>query len=227
MRQLSDLAARGGVNLGPRGSDFTRAAMALAACEGLNDAAAYAANRWGATSRAANVVKAVISAVTSGSAAGTALVSEGGAHEFFSAVAETTIVGRLGGALRRVPLQCRVIGTTGSGVAYWVTEGAAKALSPMLFTSDILRPMKVMGLAVATKETLESSDPQAEAVFRRELLNAVIAEMDTTFIDPANAGVADVMPASVTNGVTPVAGTASPTIGRSSAPVAAPCSASR
>ena len=84
MRQLSDLAARGGVNLGPRGSDFTRAAMALAACEGLNDAAAYAANRWGATSRAANVVKAVISAVTSGSAAGTALVSEGGAHEFLA-----------------------------------------------------------------------------------------------------------------------------------------------
>jgi HK97 family phage major capsid protein len=109
--------------------------------------------------------------------------------------------------IRRVPLLVRLIGATDGTTAYWVGEGGAVPVSSAAFSEDTLRPLKVAALAVITEELLKSSDPDAEAVIREDLIAAMAEAIDLTFLDPANAGVADLKPASVTNGLTPIVST--------------------
>ena len=63
---------------------------------------------------------------------------------------------------------------------------------------------------VATRELLMLSTPAAEDLFRENLLAAVTAEQDNSFINPLNGGVADTKPASITNPVTPITSAGSP-----------------
>jgi hypothetical protein len=192
-----------GVELGPRGQGFVRAAIAFAAAKGsYGEAETYADMRWGG--RAAEVTKAAIAAATS---TGDSTAFAGAATEFFSVVAQASILGRLSG-LRRVPLLTRVLTATGATAA-WVGEGAYKPVSAQSFTKSSLPPRKVVGVSVVTREMLDASDPAAEQVIRADLVRAVSEAMDVAFIDPDNDGVSDVTPASVTNGVTAVTATAS------------------
>jgi HK97 family phage major capsid protein len=55
-------------------------------------------------------------------------------------------------------------------------------------------------------ELLRDSTPSAERLLRDDMVASLVAAMDAAFIDPANAGVSGVKPASITNGVS---GTAS------------------
>ena len=125
--------------------------------------------------------------------------------EFVGAVNERSVPGRLAN-LRRVPLNVRTVTETSSSTGYWVGEGAAKPVSKMAYTTDVLEPFKVSALVVVTDEVLRSSSPNAEAVVRNDLLNAVVRELNSAFIDEGNAGISGVMPASVTNGLTPISG---------------------
>ena len=125
--------------------------------------------------------------------------------EFVGAVNERSVPGRLAN-LRRVPLNVRTVTETSSSTGYWVGEGAAKPVSKMAYTNDVLEPFKVSALVVVTDEVLRSSSPNAEAVVRNDLLNAVVRELNSAFIDEGNAGISGVMPASVTNGLTPISG---------------------
>jgi len=68
---------------------------------------------------------------------------------------------------------------------------------------------KVANIAVLTEELIRFSSPAAEGLVRDALAAALIARMDIDFIDPAKALVADVSPASITNGI--AAGTPSGT----------------
>ena len=173
--------------------------------QGLNinntsSASAFARQRWGSTTKAA--VAAITTPGTVGDEAGAA------ATEFFAAVTQTAIVGQLSN-LRRVPLLVRTLTATGAA-AHWTGEGQMKPLSPIVYVADALSPLKVVALTVVTMETLRDTTPSAEALIRADLSRAVAEKLDTAFIDPANAGIPDVMPASVTNGITPIAATASP-----------------
>ena len=51
-----------------------------------------------------------------------------------------------------------------------------------------------------TEELLRRESANAETLVRDEMKNALVALIDTAFIDPANSGTANVKPASVTNG---------------------------
>ncbi|CAN7518210.1 phage major capsid protein [Pararhizobium sp. LjRoot235] len=124
--------------------------------------------------------------------------------EFFNLVAERSIIGRMAG-LRRMPLLTRAISVIGGSTAHWVGEGKPKPVSAMIFGDSLLPSRKVIALSIVTRELLESSDPAAESVIRTDLVRAMTDALDGAFIDPANAGVADVMPASVVNGLTPSA----------------------
>lgn len=129
--------------------------------------------------------------------------------DFVEYLRPQTILGRFGSdgipALRRVPFRTALVGQTSGGDGYWVGEGKAKPLTKFDYSRRSLEPLKVANIAVVTEELLRDSSPSAEALVRDQLADALRARLDTDFINPAKAAVAGVSPASITNGVTPIA----------------------
>ena len=198
------------VSLQPRGTIYIRAVIAMALARGNPEtAAAIAESTWGPVG-AAPILKAEVSGGASVDGAwGSVLGNSTAADEFFSLVRQQSIVGRMAG-LRRTPLRVRAINVEGGAVAHFVGEGKAAPLAHMSFAARTLEPRKIAALIVISDELLESSDPAAESLIRQDLIRATIEAYDTAFIDPANAGVAGEMPASVTNGAVEVASTVDP-----------------
>ncbi|MJO09423.1 phage major capsid protein, partial [Escherichia coli] len=64
--------------------------------------------------------------------------------------------------------------------------------------------------AVLTEELIRFSSPAADALVRNALAEAVVARLDTDFVDPKKAAVADVSPASITHDVKGTASTGNP-----------------
>jgi HK97 family phage major capsid protein len=126
------------------------------------------------------------------------------ANEFIEFLRPQTIIGRIPN-LRKVPFNIRVPRQTGGGTAQWVGEGAPKPLSRQTFDFVTLAYMKLAVITVITEELARFSQPNAETLIRDDLSKAVIAQMDADFIDTDNGGVANIKPASITNGVTPIA----------------------
>jgi len=60
---------------------------------------------------------------------------------------------------------------------------------------------------VLADELILASNPSAELLVRKALADCVQQQMDLDLIDPGNAGVANVKPASITNGVAPIVST--------------------
>jgi len=131
--------------------------------------------------------------------------------DFVEFLRPQTILGRFGAngvpALRRVPFRVALVGQTSGGDGYWVGEGKAKPLTKFDFERRTMEPLKVANIAVVTEEVLRNSSPSAEVIVRDQLAAALRERLDLDFINPAKAEVAGVSPASITNGVTPVAST--------------------
>lgn len=124
--------------------------------------------------------------------------------EFIELVRPQTILGRLAG-FRRVPFNIRVGSQSSGSTAYWVGEGKPIPVS-RLGTSEVTLGMaKAAGLVVLTKELMMSSQPSAELLVRDDLVRTNVKFIDEQFIQPDYAAVANVNPASITNGVTPTA----------------------
>lgn len=126
------------------------------------------------------------------------------ANEFIEFLRPQTIIGRIPG-LRKVPFNIRMPRQTGGGTAQWVGEGAPKPLTRQAFDFVNLGYMKLACITVITEELARLSSPSAEAIIRDDLAKAVIQQMDSDFMDSDNAGVANVKPAAITNGVTKLA----------------------
>lgn len=126
--------------------------------------------------------------------------------DFIEYLRPRTIIGQFGTGgiptLNRIPFNVRITGQTTGGNAYWVGEGEPKPLTQLDFNAVELRWCKVATIAVLTNELIRFSDPSAERLVRDGLAAAVIERIDIDFIDPAKAAVANVSPASITNGVT-------------------------
>lgn len=196
----------------PKGSNFVRAAIAQAVAKGdPMGAAAYAASRWGVDSVPARTLKAAVAPGTTEGTWGSELVDfEAAAAEFYALVRQRSAVGKLIG-LRNVPMQTRLVQPTEGVAAYWIPEGAPIPLTRMSFTENPgLIPNKLAAIAVMTSELARISAPSAETVVRDDMVAAVAEALDEAFFDPANAGVEDERPASITYGVTPTPATASP-----------------
>ena len=129
--------------------------------------------------------------------------------DFVEFLRPLTILGRFGQggvpSLRNVPFNVPLVGQTEGGQGYWVGEGKAKPLTKFGYERSVLDIFKVANIAVATEELLRRSSPAAEALLRDNLAAAIASRLDTDFINPAKAAVASVSPASITNGLTPVA----------------------
>lgn len=124
--------------------------------------------------------------------------------DFIEYLRPRTILGRFGNngipSLRRVPFRTRLIGQTSGGAGYWVGEGQAKPLTKFDFAGTSIPPLKVANIAVATMETVRDSSPSADLIIRDQLVAALQERLDIDFFDPAKTEVANVSPASITNG---------------------------
>lgn len=209
--------ARGGIVVSnvaeklPMGIEFARYVMCLGAAKGdLSTALAISQRRYPRNDRIHATIKAAVEAGTTTDATWALPLVEYNqfAGDFVEFLRPQTIIGRFGQggipALRSVPFNIHVRGQTSGGTGYWVGQGAPKPLTAFDFEDIYLSWSKVANIAVLTEELLRFSNPSAEMLVRDSLAAALIERLDTDFVDPAKAAVANVSPASITNGVTAI-----------------------
>lgn len=121
-------------------------------------------------------------------------------NDFIDFLRPQTILGRIPG-LRQVPFDIRMARQTAGATAQWVGEGAPKPLSRQAFDAVTLGHTKLAVITVITEELARFSSPSAETLIRNDLAAAVVEASDSDFVDPDNAGSANVKPASIINGV--------------------------
>jgi HK97 family phage major capsid protein/HK97 family phage prohead protease len=136
-------------------------------------------------------------------------------QEFLAWLRPQTIIGKFGTggipSLRTAPFNVGIVGQTSGGAGYWVGQGKAKPLTKFSFDRQALGMSKVAAIAVITDELARASSPSAEQLVRDGLRDACVERLDIDFVDPAKAEVANVSPASITNGVTALVSTAGST----------------
>jgi HK97 family phage major capsid protein len=190
---------------GTKGIQFARQAMALASCNGNRfEAAEYARNVFGDEDVAVHIRAAIAPGTTANATFAAPLVQTNYLDDFLELLRPKTIIGNIPG-LRHVPFNVSMPSQTAGGTYKWVGENKPKPLTNMQFASVALGMAKASGIIVLTEELIRSSSPSAQMAVRDELLNGIPAFLDAQFVDPAVAAVANVSPASITNGV---AGTA-------------------
>lgn len=140
--------------------------------------------------------------------AGALVYAETIAGDFLEFLRPQTIIGKFGTgnipSLRRVPFVSRLVGQDSGGTAYWVGQAKPKPLTKLDFSAQTLDFAKIVALTVLAEELARFSNPSAESLCRDSLARTIVQALDTDFIDPATAAVANVSPASITNGVTPL-----------------------
>ncbi|EBX1722106.1 phage major capsid protein [Salmonella enterica subsp. enterica serovar Senftenberg] len=200
-----------------KGIAFARFAKSLAAANGSrSEALEIARKQYPDDAKLHHVLKAAVGAGTTTDPqwAGALVEYQEYANDFVEFLRPQTIIGRFGQggipALRQVPFNIRIPAQTSGGSASWVGQGKAKPLTKFDFESITFSFAKVAAIAVLTDELIRFSNPAADALVRNALAEAVIARLDTDFISPSKAEVANVSPASITNGITAVPSTGNP-----------------
>lgn len=155
-------------------------------------------------------LKAAVAAGTTTDAtyAGNLVYAENLQSEFIEFLRPQTILGKFGQggipSLRAVPFNIRVPGMTAGANGYWVGQGKPKPLTRFSTNVTSLSFAKIAAIAVLTDELIRFSSPSADMLARDQLAAAIRERSDIDFIDPSKAAVANVSPASITNGLTPV-----------------------
>lgn len=192
-----------------KGIAFTRYVKALAMARGnIPQALAIAEHNKGwmdTTPQVAQVLKSAVVAgdTTSAGWASELVYNQNLVNEFIEMLRPQTILGKMSG-LVQVPFNVRMSGQNSGSTAYWVGQGKPIPVSKLGTTDVTLGIAKAAGLIVLTEELVRSSDPSAELLVRNDLIETIKTFMDVQFVDPNVAAVANVSPASITNGLTPV-----------------------
>lgn len=202
----------------PAGVRFTRFALAMAQAKGnVMLAHALASERFKDTPEVANCLKAAISmggtpelarasvevqkaAVTSVNSTDSAVTQYTDMeNEFIELLRPKQIMGRMQ-SLNRVPFLMRagrqLTGVTGS----FVGEGAPKPVNKQTYDNVTLGFAKVAVIVVLSEEAVRFSTIRAEMRARDDMVKGVATYIDKRFMDPSYSGVANVSPASITNG---------------------------
>lgn len=191
----------------PKGTAFTRYAMALAAGKGNTMMAAEVAKqRWGSsTPEVETVLRAAVAAGTTTDATWAAPLApyQNMQSEFIELLRPMTIIGRMNG-FRSVPFDVRMPRQTAGSSVGWAGQGSPKRVTKLDFDTVTIPHAKIAAIVAITDELARMSTPSAEATVRQDLLDAVSQFMDVQFIDPTVAAVANVSPGAVTNGITGV-----------------------
>lgn len=128
------------------------------------------------------------------------------AQEFFGLARERSIPGQMAG-IRKTPLGVRLVTQVGDATAHWVGELKPKPVSAASFAGDTFGALKIASTVVVSRELVEAPGSGAEGYLREALVRALVLTLNSSFADPANAGTADVEPASIANGAPSVAST--------------------
>ena len=189
-----------------RGGDFVRLVIckAAAAAQGAQLSEqrqaelAFAAKRWGDRSATVATIRTAVPGASAGGW-GSELTDDAAAAavEFYALAAQGTILARLEG-LRRVPRRVPFVAISSGATAYWRGAGKATPVSRMAFDRDTLDTLGMGCLVVLPAELIKDSSAEAESLIRADLLRAVTTLLDSTFIDPTNAGSPGATPRSVT-----------------------------
>jgi HK97 family phage major capsid protein len=203
---------------------FARHCMALAVCKGnKHEAAEYAKRTWGdgadevyAGLRDGMMTRAAVAPGTTLQATFAApLVVTNYLSDFLALLRPLTLLGKIPG-LRHVPFNVSMPAQTAGGTYKWVGQGKWKPVTNAQYASVTLSFAKASGIIVLTEELVRMSTPSAEAAVRDELVKGAQAFLDVQFVDSTVAAVANVNPASITNGVTgTAAGGTTPAFARS------------
>src|SRR5262245_42644740 len=98
-------------------------------------------------------------------------------REFFDLVNRRSIVGRL--PLRRVPFFTQTSSLDEGAAISWTGEGGAVRISNLMINKQTgLSPLKVAAAIIISDELLASSNPNAEALIRNELVRACAEAID-------------------------------------------------
>lgn len=215
-------AARGGAHIRDgvitvrpnleKGIPFVRFVKSMVQAKGILPLAlqyAEANAQWKETSpEVAMVIKAAVAAgdTTTAGWASELVYNQNVAGAFLEYLRPLTILGKIQG-FTKVPFNVRWGTQTGGSSGYWVGQGAPIPVSKLTTGSASLGIAKAAGLVVLDKELIMSSAPSAELMVRNDLGNSIAQFLDVQFIAPDYAAVANVNPASMTNGVEPIAAT--------------------
>lgn len=189
----------------PKGTAFTRYAMALAAAKGdVFRAQQIVAKNQHWMSTTPEVMAVLKDGVAMGDTTTEHWAAEltpyqNMASEFVEYLRPMTLVGRIAD-LRRVPFNVKMPRQTAGTTGGWVGEGAVKPVGALAFDTVSLRFTKVAKIVVISEELARFSSPSAEALVRADLAAGLQTAIDVAFIDPANGGTVDIKPASITNG---------------------------
>jgi len=199
-----------------KGIAFARYAIALGRAKGNIMHAAEIAKQWNDTTpEVAMFIKQIVqygsvdalmkTAVAAGTTsdatwAGPLVYAQNMVSEFIEFLRPQTIIGRLP-QLRRVPFNIRIPRQTAGTSGTFVGEGLPTPVQKASFDALTLTWAKASTIAVLTQELVTMSNPAADALVRADLAAGIAAYLDKRFIDPSYAGVANVSPASVSNGV--------------------------
>jgi HK97 family phage major capsid protein len=108
------------------------------------------------------------------------------------------VLSRLG--LRRAPFHVSAAVQTTGAAAGWVGEAKPKPISASAFTSATVDEYKITAQCVVTEELLRSTDPESDRQLRDDLVRAVSSYATAQAFDPAVTLVANITPASLTQG---------------------------
>ena len=186
----------------PPGTAFTRYAIALMRSKGNLLQAVEISKSWRDSTPEVEAVLKV--AVTEGTTTADGWASELAdytymASEFIDYLRPQTIIGRIPG-LRSVPFNIQLPLQDLGATVNWVGQGGQKPVGKLHFDTKTLAIAKAAGIVVLTEELVRLARPSVEAIVRDDMVSAMRTFLDEQFIDPAVAAVANVNPASITNG---------------------------
>lgn len=117
---------------------------------------------------------------------------------FLELARPATLIGRLQASV--VPFNISVPTQSAGATFRWVGQGAPTPVGNLQLASTTLPIAKAAGIIVVTRELLEANTPAAIALLRREMIRGMAQYLDSQLTDPAIAAVANLSPASITNG---------------------------
>lgn len=204
----------------PKGILFARYAMCMGASKGVPaEAMRLAKQHYPDDPGVLRLVEkaAVAGGATTGSHYLDDMVPYKVMQDFIEFLRPGSIIGKFGGpnpgggpnypSLNKVGFNERVSGMSTGYTAAWKGEGLPAIPSAAVTFNTTLAFANLAALAVLTKEAIRFSNPSAEAKVRDDLARAINYKMDLDFVDPANAGTANLKPASITNGIAATAPT--------------------
>lgn len=131
------------------------------------------------------------------------------ANQFLDLLRPQTIIGRIPG-LRRVPFNTYLPRVTDGGSVGWVGEGVRKKVTKQAFDRVQILEAKAAAIVVLTEELVRRAVPDAITTVQSIMIATMVQFLDQQFIDPTVAAVANVHPASITNGLTAIPSTGDP-----------------